>query len=146
MITRMDWSIKDFTRACVQSDGPYPAESQNIHREILVPCLGFSFKEDILHIIYKLNKKSNKGPLLPPKWGANNLQSYNWRQKQHKNNLFLQMPQPRAFLLRLLLQPGVSESHSKGCTGPRGLDYPHRVASPVPICRKCCWIFCLLRR
>lgn len=40
---------------------------QDIHTDIHSLYLEFSFKESILHIIYKLNKKSNKGPLLPPK-------------------------------------------------------------------------------
>lgn len=37
----------------VQSGGPY--QSQSVRRDILVPCLEFSFKEGILRVIYKLN-------------------------------------------------------------------------------------------
>lgn len=89
---------------------------QDIHTDIHSLCLEFSFKESILHIIYKLNKKSNKGPLLPPKEG-NHLQSNNQRQEQHRAHISLQMPQPRAFLPWLPLYPGVTESCGKGRTG-----------------------------
>lgn len=82
---------------------------QDIHTDIHSLYLEFSFKESILHIIYKLNKKSTK---------SNNLHSNNQRQEQHRAHISLQMPQPRAFLPWLPLYPGVTESCGKGCAGP----------------------------
>lgn len=54
---------------------------QHTHTDLHIQCLEFSFKESILHIIYKLNKKSNEGPLLPLRKGGNNLKFHNQRQE-----------------------------------------------------------------
>lgn len=94
---------------------------QNIRTDAHSLCLEISFKESILH---NIKQEVQQGSFITTKKGGNNLQSYNQRQEQHRVTIFLQMPQPRAFLPRLPLHPGVTESHGKGCPGPLRLWLP----------------------
>jgi len=125
----------------VQSGDPY--QRQGIRRDILIPCLEFSFEESILRVIYKLNKKSNEGPLLPPRGEG---VTYNLITKGKNSTRTVYSCRCRSPVQSRLgcCYSQKSEPRSEGCTGTLGWITHTEQVAPAPVRWKCCWIFCLL--
>lgn len=121
------WGISD--RVCLPVDNHTDRAPTQTYT---FKCLEFSFGESILHIMYKLNKKSNKGPLLPLKKGKNNLKSQNQRQEQSTRAIhFSKHHRPMHFCRGWHHIHESPHPMTKAAQGLRGCDYPPR-KKPLP--------------